>query len=786
MRGRARPCTSRRALVHTDGRLRYTRIAGNADTSAGGELLAYGCGPVVIITYPAAACALTALRGHTARVNCVRWVPSGGASGSSAARHDIVSASCDGTLRLWRWRRGEPADGPGDAEWRGGWHEAQVMSGHTGSVMQIALKVDSAAAWCYAASVGADSKLVIWRSRRSGSGEDGPWEECRAITFPPKQQPTCVALANSAASASQQSDAACLSSMIIAAVGHVDSRIRIYAFSSAAPAAAASPDQCTPLCVLHAHSDWVTCLDLCETRAGPWGLFLASASADTNIRIWHIAPEASVAPAPNGTGEDRVAGDCGKGALEGADDAAGRDEGEGEGAQESLVRRPRDSVSETVKRHRFLLGDRAVCLKLEALLVGHEDRVHSVRWRPHAEAEVQVGVGPDSAREARGMCLLSSSMDKTMQLWAPADDDGVWTSQVRVGDIGGQPGQLGYYGALFVALAGGEEEDGATLEEGRVGAAKVQGLLAHGHNGAFFAWRPRLAAGEERDAEAVLSEHERWDSQATGAGHYAAVHDVSWEPLGNYLITVSKDQTARVWARWTEGQEAAARTQRARSCRGAWLGSSPRPPGASSCFGSYAELARPQVHGFDLRCVALVGALSHAYVSGADDEKVLRVFNAPSAFVDTLRLLCGEAAALDPHAASRSDFASLPALGLSNKPMAEVDATPGHAVPPASGRAAGAPAAEADEGRGAGAEEIEALMQGYGDGMVQDDAPVPATARRLLCAPTEEELLQHTLWPEVSKLYGHGNACFCVAGANKGSFVAAACRAAESQQGQVP
>ena len=40
-----------------------------------------------------------------------------------------------------------------------------------------------------------------------------------------------------------------------------------------------------------------------------------------------------------------------------------------------------------------------------------------------------------------------------------------------------------------------------------------------------------------------------------------------------------------------------------------------------SCFTIYLL----QVHGFDLRCLAFVGALSHAYVSGADDEKVFLI-----------------------------------------------------------------------------------------------------------------------------------------------------------------
>ena len=46
---------------------------------------------------------------------------------------------------------------------------------------------------------------------------------------------------------------------------------------------------------------------------------------------------------------------------------------------------------------------------LEALLVGHEDWVHSVQW--------QGSSGP--GLQAQPLCLLSTSMDRTMMLWRP-------------------------------------------------------------------------------------------------------------------------------------------------------------------------------------------------------------------------------------------------------------------------------------------------------------------------------------------------------------------------------
>lgn len=46
---------------------------------------------------------------------------------------------------------------------------------------------------------------------------------------------------------------------------------------------------------------------------------------------------------------------------------------------------------------------------LEALLVGHEDWVHSVQWQRSLGQGLQV----------QPLCLLSTSMDRTMMLWRP-------------------------------------------------------------------------------------------------------------------------------------------------------------------------------------------------------------------------------------------------------------------------------------------------------------------------------------------------------------------------------
>lgn len=53
---------------------------------------------------------------------------------------------------------------------------------------------------------------------------------------------------------------------------------------------------------------------------------------------------------------------------------------------------------------------------------------------------------------------------------------------------------------------------------------------------------------------------------------------------------------------------------------------------------TWHEIARPQIHGYDMQCLAMVGRF--LFVSGAD-EKVLRVFKAPRNFVENFANIVG-------------------------------------------------------------------------------------------------------------------------------------------------
>jgi len=305
-------------------------------------------------------------------------------------------------------------------------------------------------------------------------------------------------------------------------------------------------------------------------------------------------------------------------------------------------------------------GGGMYAITLDTVMAGHEDNVYSVKWAPGHEKRI-----------------LTASRDKTMVVWQQ-EEDGVWTDSARVGDVGGNT--LGFIGAEW--------------------SPKGDQILGHSFSGSFHLWR--------KDAEG-------WRSCVTVGGHQGPVADLSWEPRGRYLVSVSKDQTARL--------------------HGLWKGE------------AWHEVARPQVHGYDLTCIATTH--NHKYVSGAE-EKVLRAFQAPSNFLDNFCAITGETEEVSDRSLLPQG-ASVPSLGLSNKAVFE-----GEKVIP---------------------EEERHVKDQYPDFYF--------TPETYSCPPPEETLVQNTLWPELHKMYGHGYELFCIATNHKGSLVASACKSSKSSEASV-
>jgi len=202
-------------------------------------------------------------------------------------------------------------------------------------------------------------------------------------------------------------------------------------------------------------------------------------------------------------------------------------------------------------------GSHTYWVTLESLLIGHEDWLHSVCWRPlppkaaaaaaadHAGSATSGGAAAVEAPSRSDVTLLTTSQDRSMMLWGYDAPNELWLSDAALGDAGASC--LGFYGGAF--NPSGDQ------------------LVAHGFTGALHLWK------QQRDATTSSSSRGLWVPQHALGGHYGSVQDLCWGADGGCLQSVAADQTARLFTgihgHWFE----LARTQvRARGAQWGWVG----------------------------------------------------------------------------------------------------------------------------------------------------------------------------------------------------------------------
>lgn len=196
-------------------------------------------------------------------------------------------------------------------------------------------------------------------------------------------------------------------------------------------------------------------------------------------------------------------------------------------------------------------------ISLESVLYGHDNWVYGVHWYKSAEDTLS---------------LLSASIDKTLIIWQSTAEGGIWMEKVRLGEVGGN--SLGFFGGKF-------SSDGKSV-------------LGHSYQGGFHIWK-------QSDNNESL-----WLPQVIVGGHFGEVRDLAWEPQGEFVMSVSADQTTRIHAPWRND------------------------------FETWHEIARPQVHGYDMQALALLSR--YKFASGAE-EKIVRTFQASANFIENFRLI---------------------------------------------------------------------------------------------------------------------------------------------------
>lgn len=235
------------------------------------------------------------------------------------------------------------------------------------------------------------------------------------------------------------------------------------------------------------------------------------------------------------------------------------------------------------------------------------------------------------------------------------------------------------------------------------------------------------------------------------SGHFDSVEDVAWEPGQRYLVSVSKDQTSRFHAVW-------------------------RHPVAGSDRFTWHELGRPQIHGYDMQCVAFVDRFR--FVSGGD-EKLLRLFACPLVFLANYYRLSGDESVrpfIDAPNTSIAQGASVPALGLSNKAVFDVHADQTKTA------VQNTPNLADELYKEVYFNVIELNSKLASQSSIHNSILISKNFQE---PPTEEHLLQNTLWPEVQKLYGHGYEMFAVACEPKTGLIASACKATKPEHARI-
>lgn len=282
--------------------------------------------------------------------------------------------------------------------------------------------------------------------------------------------------------------------------------------------------------------------------------------------------------------------------------------------------------------------------------------------------------------------LLSASADSSLALWEPEANSGIWVCTTRLGEITAQKGSTTATGST------GGFWNGLWSPTG-------EHIVCLGRTGSWRLWNYNRNLA-------------RWVQGIGISGHTKPVTDIAWAKDGTYLLSTGSDQTTRLHAEWKRNGE-----------------------------GSWHELARPQIHGYDLNCLDTIGHTQ--FVSGGD-EKLLRVFDEPRATAGLLQTLC------KIRTLGRKEMpeaAEIPVLGLSNKAIEQK---------------------EFEEHDISDVRDKQGLENSL---MIVSENTISATPI------SEDRLSRHTLWPETEKLYGHGYEISAVACSHDGFIVATACKA---------
>ncbi|TQS38962.1 hypothetical protein Golomagni_00515, partial [Golovinomyces magnicellulatus] len=311
-----------------------------------------------------------------------------------------------------------------------------------------------------------------------------------------------------------------------------------------------------------------------------------------------------------------------------------------------------------------------------------------------------------------------------------------------------------YYVTLEALLSG--HEDWIYSAKWNTSGNKVRLLSASADN-SLAIWEPDPSTGIFT-ITTRLGEISSEKGSTTATGSTGGFWTGLWSPSGKFVTCLGRTGSWRLWKqeaekdRWSQLIGISGHT---RSVNGiSWSKNGDFLLSTSSDqttrlhakwvhadHNSWHEMSRPQIHGYDLICIDWLG--NSRFVSGAE-EKLLRVFARPKAVRSLLGNICGLSITDDEEYAPEA--ANMPLLGLSNKKIEDTTS-----------------------------ESQNEETKDRGESCTNDRLEI--TKLNLHHPPLEDQLSKFTLWPEVEKLYGHGNEISALAVSHDGSIIATACKA---------
>ncbi|EAR85742.1 elongator complex protein (macronuclear) [Tetrahymena thermophila SB210] len=308
--------------------------------------------------------------------------------------------------------------------------------------------------------------------------------------------------------------------------------------------------------------------------------------------------------------------------------------------------------------------------------------------------------------------LISASFDFNIILWTKDKDTDIWLTSYRLGQVTGS--KYAFFQATF--------------------NADYTQIFSYTYTGSFYLWEYNQEKGI-------------WDSKPTVSGHFNQVFDLDWSTKGDFLVSCGLDQTTRIITQSSQTQ-------------------------------SWHEISRAQIHGYDINSIKCYPVqlenknICDTLICGAD-EKVVRLFEPPAAFVNAVNQMSNtdlhlyfqddnqEKKYLDQKQLEKGIFeyqvsqeGGAQVLGLMIKAIKlEPDFDPSKYVDPE------------DEG-GLISDKIQSIED------KKKEEELFSQKHDFTQPPIEDYLIKHTLWPELNKLYGHGYELKCVSCSNDGKLIA--------------